>query len=68
MPNGTHRIGNGPWTVVLWRDLQPAILSGLDRYPLVGDRFEVGGVRRVQVHPERTMGKKKPLRRVAISS
>jgi hypothetical protein len=28
--------------VVLWRDRQPAIISGLDRYPLVGDRFVVG--------------------------
>ncbi len=40
-----HRIGDGPWTVVLWRDRQPAILSGLDCYPVVGDRFEVDGVR-----------------------
>ena len=38
-----YRIGDGSWTVVLWRDQQPAILSGLDRYPVVGDRFEVGG-------------------------
>jgi hypothetical protein len=38
-----YRIGEGPWTVVLWRDRQPAILSGLDRYPVVGDRFEVSG-------------------------
>jgi len=38
-----HRIGDGPWTVVLWRDRQPATLSGLDRFPMVGDRFEVGG-------------------------
>ena len=38
-----HRIGDGPWTVVLWRDRQPVILSGLDRYPVVGDRFDVDG-------------------------
>ena len=38
------RIGDGPWTVVLWRDRQPAILSGLDRFPVGGDRFEVDGV------------------------
>jgi hypothetical protein len=37
------RIGDGPWAVVLWRDQQPAILSGLNRYPLLGDRFVVGG-------------------------
>jgi len=28
---------------IIWRDWQPAILSGLDRYPVVGDRFEVNG-------------------------
>ena len=39
-----YRIGDGPWTVVLWRDRQPAILSGLDPYPVVGDRLEVDGV------------------------
>ena len=38
-----YRIGDGPWTVVLWRERQPAILSGLDRYPVVGDRLEVDG-------------------------
>jgi hypothetical protein len=38
-----RRIGDGPWTVVLWRDQQPAILSGLDRYPVVGDRMVAGG-------------------------
>jgi len=38
-----YSIGDGPWTVVLWCDRQPAILSGLDRYPVVGDRFEVDG-------------------------
>jgi len=38
-----YRIGDGPWTVVLWRDGQPAIQSGLDRYPVVSDRFEVDG-------------------------
>ena len=37
------RIGDGPWTVVLWCDRQPAILSGLDRYPVVGDRSEING-------------------------
>jgi hypothetical protein len=37
------RLGDGPWTVVLWRDRQPAIISGLDRYPIVGDRFVVNG-------------------------
>jgi hypothetical protein len=31
-----HRIGHGPWTVVLWRDRQSAILTGLDRYPVIG--------------------------------
>jgi len=34
-----YRIGDGPWTVVLWRDRKPAILSGLDRYPVVGLRW-----------------------------
>jgi len=36
MTNDNHRIGDGPCTVVLWRDRQPAILSGLDRYPVIG--------------------------------
>jgi hypothetical protein len=44
MTKDEYRIGDGPWTVVLWRDRRPAILSGLDRYPVVGDRFEVDGV------------------------
>ncbi len=35
--------GSGPWTVVLWCDRQPAILSGLDRWPAVSDCFEVAG-------------------------
>ena len=43
MTKDEYRIGDGPWTVVLWRDRQPAILSGLDRFPVVGDRFEVDG-------------------------
>ncbi len=43
MPSLETRIGDGPWSVVLWCDRQPAILSGLDRYPVVGDRFEVDG-------------------------
>ena len=43
MTNDNHRIGDGPCTVVLWRDRQPAILSGLDRYPKVGDRFVADG-------------------------
>lgn len=29
--------------MVLWRDQQPAIISGLDRYPEVGDRFVLDG-------------------------
>ncbi len=29
--------------MVLRRDQQPAILTGLDRYPVVGDRLEVNG-------------------------
>ena len=33
----------GRWTVVLWCDRQPAILSGFDRWPVVGDCFEVDG-------------------------
>jgi len=45
MTKHEHRIVDGPWTVFLWRDRQPAILSGLDRYPVVGDRIEVDGVR-----------------------
>ena len=43
MTKDEYPVGDGPWTVVLWRDRRPAILSGLDRYPVVGDRFEVGG-------------------------
>ena len=43
MTKDKYRIGDGPWAVVPWRDQHPAILSGLDRYPAVGDRFEVDG-------------------------
>jgi hypothetical protein len=50
MTKDSYRVGNGPRTVVLWRGRQPAILSGLDRFPVVGDRLEVDGVRWVQVH------------------
>jgi len=27
--NPEQRIGDGPWTVVLWREKQPAIITGL---------------------------------------
>jgi len=43
MPSLEIRMGDGPWIMVLWCDRQPAILSGLDCYPVVGDRFEVDG-------------------------
>ncbi len=35
--------GEGRWTVVLWCDRRPAIISGLDRWPAAGDTFEVNG-------------------------
>ena len=31
-----------PWTICLWCKKQPAIISGLGWYPVVGDQFEVG--------------------------
>ena len=37
------RIGDDPWTAILWRDQQPVIFSCLDRFPEVGDRFLVNG-------------------------
>ena len=42
-PTTEQRVGDGPWTVVLWFEKQPAIVTGLDRWPVVGDCFEVGG-------------------------
>jgi len=43
MTKDTYRIGDGPWTVAQWCDRRPAIFFGLDRYPVVGDWFEVDG-------------------------
>ena len=41
-PHTERNVGDGPWTVVLWCKKRPAIISGLDRYPVVGDQFDVG--------------------------
>jgi len=42
-PHTEQRVGDGPWNVCLWCEKQPAILTGLDRWPVVGDGFEVEG-------------------------
>ena len=42
-PHTEHRVGDGPWTIVLWCEGRPAIFTGLDRWPEVGDCIDVEG-------------------------
>jgi hypothetical protein len=35
--------GNGPNRTLMWLDGVPYMVTGLDEYPKVGDRFEVDG-------------------------
>jgi len=38
-----HRIGDGPRQIPVWlRREEPLMLTGLDEYPKVGDRYEKG--------------------------
>ncbi len=39
----TRSAGTGPKQTAMWLDGTPCMVTGLDAWPKVGDRFEVGG-------------------------
>ena len=42
--DNTYRIGDGPRQIAVWlRREEPLMLTGLDEYPKVGDRYELFG-------------------------
>ncbi len=44
MTKDEHRIGDGPRQIPVWlRTEEPVVLTGLDKYPRVGDRYELFG-------------------------